>query len=343
MSLNPTESRPATPPAPIEPFKDAGAALQYFRKLKAPFGDEQREHFLGRLKISPSPKYIAFTILSEGFRPKQGGIFPLLRPSLKDVLSAGRTYPGLDTLTKDSLRSRWLEAEFGITGRLEDAARYNGSHSYLWPLYVIISAPENEAWLCSALDQFMVLLEASLEIGQGKSGNRKTPEIVAAGRAIATEIARSVSQNAISVKGLRSQVRSVILASTLVRVERSSNELRAEQARVLEGLLDKERARTEELSEKVRQVEKALALQNEEMLVLKDQLAKADLIRTAGEARAESKLKEELMKQRGQVQFLLREGLNNILLYTDRAEPNKDRILAITTELLGRLDNLKNS
>jgi hypothetical protein len=342
MSSPPIDEKPNLPSAgPTGPdhFKDSGSARKAMLALKAPISDDSLAVFLGKITKSPLSRQIAFVLLSEGWKSKQTPIWSVLRAKLKDILAEGRTFPSADVMSNTETRKKWIAAEFGITGRIQDSAKFNASFGYLWPLFVILSFPDNETWLGQSLGDFLAELEASIEVGKGNSGApRKSGGGSDLSRSIALNIVPQVQKNALSIKLLKSHLQLAQKASLLPQRAISTNEFSARQIETLDRLLTEEKAKHLQIEEQLAQAEKALAEAKVEAVKLKEKLNESDRQKDMQRGLAEMRMNEALVEQRAQLRFKLREGLVNIKLYADRAEPAKERILKLCDDLITHLD-----
>jgi len=314
-------------------------ALKALLALKAPISDEARDAFFAKIKKSPSARQIAFTLLAEGWKAKPPLVWNVVRPGLKDILADGRLFPSSDVMTREDNRKKWLVAEFGITGRAQDSERFNASFGYLWPLFVILSFPDNESWLGQAMKEFIMELHASIEVGSGKSGSPiKENGATNLSKSIALDIVRLVQGPATSIKALKTHLLLASKASGLVQTVASAHEFSSRQSQVLDRLLSEEKAKVAEAEQQLATAEKAVTHANAQIAELKQKLAAADEQKNLQQGIAEMRMKDALVEQRAALRFKLRQGLGNIKLYTDREEPAKDRILKLCDELITHLD-----
>lgn len=343
MSFPAPESKPeiAAKKAPDpDYFKDAGNARKAMLALKAPISEEVRSAFLAKVKKSPVPRYIAFTLLAEGWKSKPAAAWSVVRTGLKEILAEGRMYPSTDVVSRTETRKKWLVAEFGITGKTQDSALYNANFGYLWPLFVILSFPDNEPWLAQALNEFVAELDASIEVGKGKVGSpNKGNGGASLSMSIALDIVPLVQPNALSIKSLKSHLLLMWKTSTLSHSAASAHEYSTRQVEVLNRLLGEEKTKVQNLEEQITALERGLADANERMNELSQKLAAADQQAKLMQGIADMRVKDALVEQRADLRFKLRQGLGNIKLYTDRPEPAKDRVLKLCDELIAHLES----
>jgi uncharacterized coiled-coil protein SlyX len=341
MSSPPPESKLSSSGAKspeTDHFKDSGMALKALLALKAPVTDDARDAFLAKAKTSPFARPIAFTLLAEGWKAKPPAAWSLVRPGLKEILSDGRPFPSSDVVTRTENRINWLSAEFGITGRAQDSEHYNAGFCYLWPLFVILSFPDNESWLGQALGEFISELDASVSVAKGKSGApAKIPAGVSLSRSIALDVVRLVQGTSPAIK-LKSHLQLASKASGLSQAIVSAHEFSSRQTQILDRLLTEARAMHAEAEQRVVAGEKALAEAKATIEELNRKLAAGEQHKTLQKGIAEMRLKEALVEQRSELRFKLRQGLGNIKLYTDRPEPAKDRVVKLCDELISILD-----
>lgn len=341
MSFPQPEPKPdasGAKPAEIDHFKGRGMALKAMLALKPPVSDEVCDTFLAKTKNSPFARPIAFTLLAEGWKAKTPAAWSLLRPGLKDILADGRLFPSSDVMTRTDNRKKWLAAEFGFTGRAQNSERYNSSFAYLWPLFVILSFPDNEPWLGQALGEFIASLDASIEVAKGKPGApAKNPVGISLSHSIALDVVRLVRGTAPAVK-LKSHLQLASKASGLSQELVSAYEFTSRQSQVLNGLLSGEKERHAETEQRAASAKKDVADANVVIAELTQKLAAAEQHRKMQQGISEMRLKEALVAQRSELRFKLRQGLGNIKLYTDRPEPAKERVVKLCDELITLLD-----
>ncbi|MDX2187116.1 MAG: hypothetical protein SFV32_09290 [Opitutaceae bacterium] len=189
----------------------------------------------------------------------------------------------------------------------------------------------------------MTELEASLEVGAGKSGKPKKARLgTSLSRTIALEIAPHIQSNPLSIKALRTHLRVAAKASELGVAFTSSQELASRQNQVLERLFSEEKAKVVQAEQEVAKAKQALAEAKVEIAHLTAQLTAVNQQKDMQQGISEMRLKDALVQQRADLRFQLRNGLENIRLYTDRSEAAKDRVLKLCDELISKLDGTTN-
>lgn len=326
---------------PSAGFKDCNEALRALRTMQSPIGGDAREGFIQKTTRSALARPIAFAVLAQGWGDASDARWTVVRQPLRSLLLGTEPYPSPDQLADVAGRRLWLSDEFGTDHRVQSAKDFVERFGYLRPLYILLSAPDNEPWICDALADYLNELEDALAVSKGKAGAKRS-----AGRSssppgirLAAILTRQLPTKGDSPRALLASLR-VIEAIGRIQTWQSAetNELRR-QVQSLQRLLEEKRSELDRAVAALDEARRKISETEADAGALRHELLRLSHDAQIQKGAAASNLQEQLNAQRAALRSVMRDKLQNVRLYADRSDPARDKIIRLCDEMLQHLDS----
>lgn len=330
--MDSSETTKTTPPPPDAPFKKWTDCSKALKQLAVPASDEERNAFVARIHQSGQKLQIAFEFLWWIQGVKGAGRYRWLEPHMLQLLGGGAEEPRLTALPNPADAGKWVFEELKDINTPVEWKNYVASGRHLWLLHVILKARTNKPTLVEAL---LALTEciAHYQSTTAEGKPKKTKVQPEESQWIARLLKARIPAKLDLPKGFIETLFALNSAASLsVDLRSESNGLRSQLERVQSTLIEEEAAHAE-----TRQREEKLKteLDNErnELEKVRKELEeeKEHTIRSAGFG--DMAKRETVKKVLSEVRRGLTLRLENIRLFADRENPNRDEIVALVTEI----------
>lgn len=309
-------------------FKGYAEAYKTLRGLQPPISEDARRDYLNRVRATPSSRYIAFRLLAlRAVGDMQTKLTPFI-PQLEEILNADSVH--LDLRQCDSIEaiSKAVSDRFGGLHTKSDLKQFVGERSHLPILFGLIRVWDDPARFQAAVNAFAANLDrlSTTERSQ-KSSPSNNLEIVA------RALTRRVPEKPLLGKALSEMLKiSRALFRQSEETSRENLELQSKTGRAateIESLsvsLENETEAKENLQQDVAKLRAELSRLQSELGREKKHFetlkghSEDDRKRAVGDAVA--RLRSELLRR-----------VENIRLFADRDQPNRQGILSLLSEI----------
>ena len=336
----PPSPAPPVAAAPPGPFKDLSDFFQTLKGLPRPITDDDRAAVVARIKDSSQKFQIAFEILWLIQDPKLAPRFQWLEPAMLDLLGSGEEDPDLAAKSVPSEAKTWVYREFREVKNLGDWKRFVASGRHLWVLYAILKAFPNKQILVEALSALSECAEQCQN--WGADGKQKKVAVQASDpKWIAKLIKARIPTKLELPKAFLESLYAITATAELSEALRKESNGLHFRLKETEDDLTKEKQAEKSAEERADSLQAKLTAATDELQTTRKELAEERLHNTR-QGGFNVVAKNETIKH---VLALVRQGavhrLENIRLYADRENPDREEIVALVGEIEKHLSKIE--
>jgi len=334
----PTIKKPEKEPEFFETFGDVKKGISW---LKLPATDQGKMKFLEKLNRAPARRYFAFRLLMMVMSHQRTKELNSVAPQLVGVLSEGfSTLVELEKFASPNLVEAWVQEQFPSIATQEEANQFWLTEKHLWVLYQIFRAWNTRVNFMAAIAEYAVCVEVvcfagSISFTQSLIGGKPQRNFQDVIRALAEAVPtkpKSIGGLLVLLKAYREwALYPQDLQASFYKLQKEKQALEltvAQQAQAIETTTN------DLLTAQQKATEQATAL-NEAQKTSEELKASLDL--QVGIHRTE--LLQAASRVLGDLRRTCNPKLEDIRLYANRDEPNKEAILRKVIELEAILKN----
>jgi len=336
--LNPTLKKPEKEPEFFETFGDVKKGVSW---LKPPTTDQAKIKFLEKLNRAPARRYFAFRLLMMVMSHQRTKELNSVASQLVGILSAGFSpLVELEKFASPKLVEAWVQEQFPPIATQEEANQLWLTEKHLWVLYQIFRAWNNRVNFMAGIAEFAVRVEVACFAGSvsfaqslisGKPQRNFQDVVRALAEAVPTK-PKSIGGLLVLLKAYREwALYPQDLQASFSKLQKEKQALEqtvAQQAQEIETTKNDLLTAQQKAAEQA-ETSKGIQKTSEEL--------KASLDLQAGIHRTE--LLQAASRVLGDLRRTCNPKLEDIRLYANRDEPNKEAILRKVTELETILKN----
>jgi hypothetical protein len=334
--MNETENKVMKDPAEIEGFKKWAECLKAFKDLRQPTSETERNEFMEKLAASADSRFMAFRLLCLPILGKQNRQLKGVSDPLVAILGKGEELERFERMPSPSHAANWVYRKTAWVNEIADWKDFQSQGDHLWVLYTIFRGAEQKAPFVEALTAFGECVEHALSKDSQGRPKRSAPNCTDTKWMVNSLLARIPEKPSLPNSFIDNLFAITATADLAEDLRRKANGL-TNQVEELNSAIEDGQRRLREAEAKNLKIEQDLVAAKRSLSETSGALMEEKLHgkRQSGfDTKARSNVINEVLAK---VRRACDHRLENIKLYADREQPNREEIIESVAEIRAEL------